>query len=727
MKLRIWKRLGMVALMIIMCATLVLPVYADSLDEAADDAVIRSSSIGTAYITDQSYMELKDVMILQADDENTVSFSITLHNGDSSEIQFINYWVRLQTKSGIKYTVNLLPKDKDKNRIASQTSQTFSFYSKVSSATQLNDLEFKLIKWDFSGSGDFEKDVATIRIPEDYQIVTPAGMTRSFQINDSFVEAHMKRSVVSKNDTYYLPTLTLEMINTGSNTLTLPELQYAIRTATGLVYPLTVTGLAKDTTIQPLVDKEGTLTGSIPTQVGGEGWQLIIMQSISAGESASAVQLPIALFEMPATAAQDVSIGNAYEFATNSGTYTATLHALYRLPWEDQDILTADITIANKGGGALPIPEFAGYFKLDDNVKVEAQAIRTDKVIGIQPGGEIRVHLAGKIPYTYEFSTVQLFLQEKASGGSETAVDLLQFYHNSALLNIPIVRLNTVYVFKTIGKSADFSIKRLDTYSGKSGEVVAAQLLIENKEKRFTDIADLVAHFRTHDGIMFPAKITALKNKISPGGQGVLHVSGMMPRGYETTNLQLIVGEAAASASGSGPSVGNDQATPATEAYVNAVAYELPQEDKEPKDSFKELDITPYTVSLSRLGASLVNFIDGTLKMEFTYTLDKNGLLEVNNEDHRLVVELEDTEGNLTVSQEYMFERSSSGSNDNSQSESNVLEIGTHTVSFEKTDRDLSFKLKNMKTYKMNVYEQIQPGQKKLIATKQLPWFVYSD
>jgi hypothetical protein len=690
----------------------VSPVWADTGTSAvrqsqAEEKIVKATAVGRADIGSGSYMELKDVSILPGDDGNTAAFTLTIYNGGPTDLEFIDYWVRLQSKSGNQFTVNLLAKDKDKNRIPSATSQDFRFYSKLNSTTTLQDLEFKLIKWDFSVSS-FERIVGQLTVPEDYSYVTPADSKRILAISGVPFKMNIRRAAVSQNDENYLPTIYMDLENNGTSGVKLPELQFYIHTNTGLIYPLQNTAFSKETSIQPLMKKEGVLTGTIPREVDPEGWKLVVTQTVAGAGSSESLALPMAFFELPAATTEDVSLGNDYSFSNKSGTYTARLTSLQRLPWEDQDILTATISLINNGSKSLPIPELAAYLMLDDAVKVETKTIRTDKVIGIAPGKEITLQIAGKIPYTYEFQGIKLYLQEKVS---DQTVDLLTFHHNTELMNMSIIPVQQTKLYTDIGLKSAYKVREVHTFAGDAADLFAVLMDVENQEKRFADIRKQVAQFKTEDGAVFPAKISEIKSKVTPGGKAALYMSATLPKGTKTDNVQLLLGDEVTI-----PSTGNEAAK--QDGYVNAVAFQLPAEVKEPKDSFTDLDLYPYTISFSKFGTQ-ANFADNTVTLEFDYELKRNPLVEANTSDHKVIVEIKDTLHNkkeITFSKTYDLEKTDAPS----------LKLGEQHIKWDPMKNEEIYNIESMKTFTLNIYHEYQ-GYKNIVASRELDWFVFSE
>ncbi|TVY09665.1 hypothetical protein FPZ49_12450 [Paenibacillus cremeus] len=690
-------------------------------------------ALGQIPIGNTGSIVLKNVMLLPEQGKQTVTFTLTVNNEGSSDLLFIDYWVRLKTTTGNQISVHVLPQDKDKNRVTPKSSLDISFYAEVNESTELKDLIFQFIKWDFNQSS-FERTIGEIAVPSDYSIVTSAGEAQTIQMASSPVKTSIKKVLLSKNEKNYTPTVVLTLDNAGTRSAQLPGYQYLLRTTEGYMYPLDLRG-GKDLTINPQMSKDVELTGSVPVSVSTEGWQLVIIQNAADLK----LNLPIAFFAMPAVSQADtVDSGKPYPFTTNAGTYTATLNNIQRLPWEDQDIVTASLTLSNTGTESLPIPDLTGYFMLDDAVKVETKLVRTDKVIGLAPNGAAQFQFVGKIPYTYEFAKIKLVLQEKTAGGDAAASgtsgssgvsssgqpsDLLEFVHQSELLQVPYHNIGEAYKIKSVGRRASYKVSTVATYKGETGDTFAVQLEASNLEKRFTDVTKLVAHFKTIDGTVYPANVSEIKKKISPGGAALLLLTSSIPKGLSTTGMTLMIGEA----------VTEDKLTEVDkkpDAYVNAAVLWLPEEQTNVAEQFKELDLEPYKFSMSKIYTQLNS--EG-VTLTFDYELSKNLLLESNMEGRKLIINLEDENGKVSLSKEFdlkALEGSADGGGSSGGSVTNdagALKLGKHEeFKVVVNDRNLIYALQFLKTYKLNVYDAFQ-GQKKLLASRQIAWFTQTD
>lgn len=340
---------------------------------------------------------------------------------------------------------------------------------------------FEFIRWDFS-QPNFEQKIGEVAVPDDYSIVTPADGSHVITMGGTEVKTSIKKVLLNKNEKNYSPTVILNIENIGNSTTAVPDYRYLLRTGEGYMYPLDAKK-NKDLAINPQVVEEVELSGAVPVGVSMEGWQLVIVQQVTELK----LNLPIAYFQLPPVSDMDtVAIGIEHNFSNKKGTYTTKLNSFQRLPWEEQDILTANITLLNNRQDSLPIPDLAGHYMLDNGIKIEAKLIQTDKTIRLPKGSSANFQFIGKMPYTYNFSNVKLVLEEK-TGENEKEV-LLEFAQISEMLNVPYLNVGETHKMTSIGRNASYSVRSIKTYSGDTADIFTVQLEATNLEKRFTDV-----------------------------------------------------------------------------------------------------------------------------------------------------------------------------------------------------------------------------------------------
>jgi hypothetical protein len=694
-------------------------VYADDAG-TAQETLYEVPSIGTVYITGKSYIEIKDVVMSAGTDSNLVTFTLKLTNGDAGDIPFIDYWVRLISSSDVKHTVKLAnPEDEEKNIVPPGTSQEFKFMADVSSTVRLSDLTFRIIEWDFSSPDtNYERALGEVKVPADYSPVVPANAESIVKLAKTSVKTHIKKAAIGSNSENYLPNLLFELENVDTRSVKLPNLQFTLRTADGLLYPLQVSGLSGQAAIDPLMKKEITLSGKLPKAVNPDGWQLIVTETADGGNN-SGRAMPVAIYEVPKPAEEQLATEKEQAFYGANGYYLAKLESVQRVPWEDEDLIAVSIVLKPNEDRPLPIPNLTGYLKLDDAVQVYAKVIRMDNVIALQPGKETRIQLLGRIPYTYEYSTLSVHLQEKSSSGGGDpgeVTDLVAFRLDSSLDSVPLVSAGEHYKIGGIGRSGDYTVHAFHRFTGNNTVVLTAQVAVENLEKRPNELSKLVAQFKSSDGTVYPASITEIKSKINPSGKALLFVWANVAKNKSEDITQLIVGEG----------VKDDQFAQPTDqpdGYVNAVSFVLPKEKTEPQNTIKQIDLFPYTLSLSRVGAS-VEIGQGIVNISFDYKLEKDSTYETNPNDYKIMIEMEDNNGLATLAKTFSIEAQNQDGGGNGDNQ--TLLLGEHTMKTSVNDSEFIYKTRFMDKYKLNIYQLFQ-GQKKLIASKELDWFIYSD
>lgn len=722
-----FKQLSVKSLVLFSLLAAAAPIHTYAADglEVGVEPIFDVPSVGTVWINDNSYFELKDARLSVGSESNMVTFTVKVVNGGTSDILFIDYWVRMLTSSGANFTINVMPQDKDKNVIPAGGTQEIKFYSNVTSAIQLKDLQFKIIKWDFSAL-EYQRTLGALQIPESYTTVAPVGSKANIKIAKTSVQGYIKRATVNSNEENFLPSILLELQNTDIRSLKLPSMNYMIRTSDGLLYPLTTTSVTNTTTIDPLMKKEITLTGKLPRTVSDQNWELVITENTSTGEETS-VNTAFAEFKIPNPTEDTSSTEREQSFSNEDGTYMAALESIQRVPWEDEDLISASILLKSKESKPLPIPELTGYIELDESVRVEVKVIRTDNVIGLQPEKDVRIQLLGTIPYTYEYSKLTVHLQEKAatqsgSGNnstSDTVTDLVSFKVDSVIDDIPQVKAEERFKLGGIGRLGDYYVHAFHNFSGKSSDLITAQVEIENLEKRANDLSKLVAHFKGTDGTVYPATITEIKTKISPSGKALVNVWANVAKSKSPEITQLLIGEGITQGKYSLP-------TDKPDGYVNAVAFDLPKEKAYTPDTIKDIDIFPYKLNLSRVGTS----VNGDLiKVVFDYDLEKDTQYEVNLDDYKLNLEMVDVDRNAKLDWTFNMEKedgNESGSTSAAATTSTAFLLGANKMELTKTDKDFINKVSFLEDYTLNLYVIFQ-GEKRLVASKQLEWFYFSD
>lgn len=688
-----------------MCLMLLLTVNASfAEDKATSKPIQKAITLGKVTLKENVTAEVNDLMAVPSGTGQTIGFTLHVTNNSNTDLDFVDYWVNLFTKSGVKLTVQT---SETKIIVQGKSSKDILYYAKASSNVKLADLIVKVIKWDFS-SPSYTKVLGQISVPQRYNPVTPMDNGRAISVGDTKASFVIEQATIGKSDKYYRPDIDLIIKNEGSSSVALPDYQLYIQTNENLLYPISVTNL-KGATLDPLTEKKFDLTASIPIAVKEGTWKLVVTVPVNEGKD----KVPVAQMELPkANTTVGSDLNKYYTFTNANGVYYIKLNSINRLPIEDNDLVVANLTITNKGTETLPAPDLVGKYLFNGNIEKSVNVSNNKKVIAISPGASIDIQASGIVPYTFDIAKVQLQIQQKDATSSEVT-DLVAFTYSGAFSSVATVTAEQGFEIKDVGYRSSVKVKDFRIYNGTSANIIAAQLKLTNQEKRLADMQQLAGYYEKSDGTVYPATFQSTTDKLNPGGNALIYAWASVPKDADVSDIKLVVGKAIVETTQA------DSSKTTVTGYVSPYSFVLPTDAKE-QAGLQKIDVTPYQLSINRV-LTQINFQESQVKLEFAYTMEQDLLTKADMKDQSLVIELKDANGKAAFSKQFTIGTTDS---DSSNSTAASLKIGTNTASVTWTDEDFVLFLTTLKDFEFNVYHEIQPGYKKLIATEKLPWLV---
>ncbi|TXK82658.1 hypothetical protein [Paenibacillus sp. N3.4] len=226
------------------------------------------------YISNSSYFTLNQAAL----SSSSLQFSVALHNGEGSAIDFNQYGVRVTDKAGHSYTAKL--SEKKSASVLPGQDQTFRFYSNLAAGETADQLQVDVFRWDFS-KPDFMNHLGVLPVAsvvQDGQVNVPEQIINlrtldSTLANDASIAFRLGQSVrVSENGKWYLYTQ-VSAKNLGSSSVKVPTgLQARLVDADGLKYASTI--VSSDTTFLPNQSDTITLKTLVSKQMSTSGLTL---------------------------------------------------------------------------------------------------------------------------------------------------------------------------------------------------------------------------------------------------------------------------------------------------------------------------------------------------------------------------------------------------------------------------------------------------------------------
>lgn len=666
------------------------------------------TKIGTIKLKSDVIAEIKNLQMMPAESNQIIGVTLTVKNNSNAEINFLDYWININTKSGTKLNVQMV--DKNVVKIPARSSLDINFYGKTSNNIKLSDLIISVIQWDFSAT-NYTRVLGQVNVPLRYNPATPDTVGRLIVTENTQASFIVKQSVMGKTENFYRPEIKLIIRNDGKRAITLPDYKMYVMTGDQLMYPINTDNI-KGTVLNPLAEKEYQLTVSIPSGVKQSGWKLAVMYPIEEGK----INYPLGLFDLPkATNEVAEEAGKFYSFNTLKGIYHIKIDSVNRLPIEEDDLVVANMTIANKGNTSLPVPTLLGKFIFNDSIERTASATNNNKLISIAPGKTANIQLVGRIPYTFDVSKFKLIIQQKESGsGTEAEVkDLVEFTHSGKFDAIRRVTPNIGFSIEDVGYRSEVKARNKMLFSGPSTDMIAVQLTIKNKEKRMTDVQKFAGYFEKADGTVYLATINNVSDKIGPGGLAYVYAWASLPKDTDISDMNLVIGKAVVEKAGSQ----TNEATENIVGYAEPYSLILPKE-LEPQKNLQNIEFPPYSLSIKKANTK-IDYANNNIQLKLNYDLVQDLLVKADTKNDKIVIELTDSSYKKTNFIKEFSLPAGLGS-----SSEGALQLGENSLEITWVDDQFVRQIQNLKDYELKIYLQKQPGYKTLIASQTIPWFI---
>ena len=680
--------------------TLALPTVGNlRAPEAVAAAVQPTFQNQVVKLNNSAQLSIKDASFMMQEKGHVLAFRVNITNKSAKELDLLDYWIRVKSKSGKSFKITLSEDDASKKTVPANSTLMLTYFAVVDNGTKMSDLQFDVNVVDFSASG-YQRKLGTIKAPSSEPPAVAAYQGGTMTLNNSPLRGAVKSQFVTEDDENVYYTYNFLFENTGYRAISLSKVKLFVQTNGSYIY--NTTSSVADLTLQPQERKIITVQATVPLSVAKQSKKLIV----AVDDQTNHVQLPIGSFVLPEPSK---TVGTTY---TNTD-YTAKLETLQRVPSTiESDILSADIVVSNPTSTTKQVPNLTGYFVVN-GVKVagDSTVIKLDQAVTIQPQGTYNFVVYTKIPYSTATDKVQFVLtdiQDNKPG------QVLFSFTGSEKTDIPIQAQIQQYNITNPGKKAAAKIINTGIFEGSDSSKFYVEVEETNLESRTSTLASIGGYLKDKEGIVVPVSFKSNEKKISPNGTILLRGQGEIPEGFDLTNYKFYMGQAVNIAS----ATKDGNAATEENLIVKPIAYQV-KPTLALNDTLDKITIGNYQLSLSQLNAGVRirdTFIYEGVNLEFKYALKKTKDYENVPGDQKIYLELVEQGPNKVA---YGKALSLKPTQDTIQ----VLAEGAGaytTVSYE--DPDMSKKVQQFNTYVLNVYAMVGDA-KVLVASKELKWF----
>lgn len=464
-------------------------------------AVHTLSNLSPVKVTSRSTVNLTDVNILSQDDGNVVTYTLTYKNNDSSPLMMIDYWSKVKTKGGTLFSPKLIAKDQEKKTVAPGSTVDLTYVMKVGREVKLSDLNFLIVKWDFS-QANYERTLGKFNVPASYSITTPVGKTKTVRLSDSAVKVKVAGiKVFPGEDKNQYVKIGVNLNNISYKLLENPNIKWILRTPSGTNYPLTPDKDSTSVSIQAQANKALSLMASLPTSVKLQKSELLLVEE--QGEEKTV--LPVAALQLPEASKTNVEVAaNQPNIISVEGQRLSTLLESAKVRVDDGAYdLNMQLVLKNEGKKAIKVPTYTFEVRTADGTvyPIETKALDALK---LNPGDIKTIKLNTSLQGDGDTSKIKLYamspMNKSESTESTTPSNSFEFSYPVGVYAIPQAvssgdGLTTESVIKNNKGTFGVSLGSLQRLPWLDSDIVAAKVTIRNAGTKTVQLPELEAMF----------------------------------------------------------------------------------------------------------------------------------------------------------------------------------------------------------------------------------------
>ncbi|WP_127537228.1 hypothetical protein [Paenibacillus illinoisensis] len=459
------------------------------------------SNLSSVKVTSRSTVKLTDVNILSQDDGNVVTYTLTYKNNDSSPLMMIDYWSKVKTKGGTLFSPKLIAKDQEKKTVAPGSTVDLTYVMKVGREVKLSDLNFLIVKWDFS-QANYERTLGKFNVPASYSITTPVGKTKTVRLSDSAVKIKVAGiKVFPGEDKNQYVKIGVNLNNISYKLLENPNIKWILRTPSGTNYPLTPDKDSTSVSIQAQANKALSLMASLPTSVKLQKSELLLVEE----QGEEKMVLPVAALQLPEASKTNVEVAaNQPNIISVEGQRLSTLLESAKVRVDDGAYdLNMQLVLKNEGKKAIKVPTYTFEVRTADGTvyPIETKALDALK---LNPGDIKTIKLNTSLQGDGDTSKIKLYamspMNKSESTESATPSNSFEFSYPVGVYAIPQAissgdGLTTESLIKNNKGTFGVSLGSLQRLPWLDSDIVAAKVTIRNAGTKTVQLPELEAMF----------------------------------------------------------------------------------------------------------------------------------------------------------------------------------------------------------------------------------------
>lgn len=648
--------------------------------------------------------KVSSVSVLGLGEHNYVNVALYLQNASSKTLDNPNLKYVVQTVGGTTYALTA-DSLSTSYQILPQESKTLNLIAKIPKSVNLNNLQLLFVQNDETLKSDIPVASLSLGTKKGESTKTAVNKEKILKIDSNNIATRIES--ISRNQSFGKSDLSIQfaLVNKGDRTITVPNYSFEIHTGSKS-YPLIASGL-DGLLLEPGDEQMISVEGTLPVIANAEEMDLILKTPTGSSQTSpdipttpagSTNSYPVAVYSLPEYTEMQYAVGQERVIKNNDGVYGVTLDSVQKLPWNDGNLLSTKITIVNKSTKAAKLPEFVGAYKMDLttlNSTVQLVNSNTTQILG--PGEKTSVYVVTNIPSSLNFSQLQIQLLQKT--GTDKTSNWVMFSNYGKTSDLKVTADATYFNMDTAGKKSDLMTRKTYQYKGSTNDIIYTELIMRNLENKQTNLSQLTGYFQTEDGQYYKADVNQVNHAVGPQAASIISFSAKVPKGTTVSNWNLVVGE----------SITENKFTELEgkpTGFVNASAMELNLDSRDIKNTLKDVELFPYTLSVKEIEGRTNS---SGLEVKMKYDLKRDLTFDMGEFKHKFILEVTDSSG-------ARFEKEI-------ELEKDFIVGGNQTFSY--VINDLIFATSRSGGFQFSIYDSYQ-GEKTKIAS-QAAYYVNTD
>ncbi|MWC27206.1 hypothetical protein [Paenibacillus sp. MMS18-CY102] len=503
-----WIKYGVIT---ITASSLVLnaaPLTKPQLVEAATiEKTLSSQYVG---LKANATLSIRDAQFLMQEKGRVLTFTVNINNNGNSSVDLIDYWLRVKTKNGKSFKAAVIDSQKDITSIPAKSSKYLTYYAVVDSSTKLSDLQFEIIKWDFSVA-NYERQLGVIKASSKESNKIAAFKDKTMIYGSSKIRSAIKQAFITKDQTNAYITLNFLIENAGLNATDLANMRFYIQTDSNSVYKVSAADL-EQASIQPKERKIATLNVKLPIQVASKPLALVV----ALNDDASKLVLPVGEFTLPAlTSAPVTAVGGSRTVYFSGQPVTTSVAPTTIVDQESESTtdksVSLEFQLINKGSEALKTPDLEFYLKTKSNVNYPLTYTKDEsKLI---PGIKKALTLTGDIPGNVKVEDCELVVRTAA-----TDKDMGYVVGTYKTTSSEVVKEGTISSTFTYASTYSVKLNGIQRTPMEDNDMLVADIAITNTSKVSKKVPTISGYFLVN-GVQIEneSKLVALDDTITIG------------------------------------------------------------------------------------------------------------------------------------------------------------------------------------------------------------------